>query len=395
MVGLAQSLGSTMLDALFGRESAKGIYLSSRTFDFVLFFVGVLLPIVFFVLYWNADIPMASLMILFIVLLDTPHAMQTITRVWMDDQARTLFGQRAIFCFMAMAVVCFTLIFSGNSFYILIILLFYGPYHIVMQHFGIASLYRAKAGNVSAHAGMRDKHLLLSTYCLCVSWATHDLFNLGPLWLWPQFVQPFEALGLAAVPPMLSDFWLFLVLPVSFVYFVVALGRWLLALQQEVSSGAVLNRPRLLTLCLAVLNFLVVFFGLNAVAVSLNEGLFFVVIGITAWHAVQYNGLVWHYNNKKFCALKGAGGAGSTLLAWLSQRHRFFYYIGFLALITLCAQLIAMLLLWLDSYAVKAWLGNTHDLVYAAYSVTFTHYYLDTLIWKGKHNKELGQVMFG
>ncbi|BCD99562.1 hypothetical protein [Marinagarivorans cellulosilyticus] len=395
MVGLAQGLSLAMLDALFGHESEKGIYLSSKKFDFVLFFVGVLLPIVFFVLYWNAGIPMASLMVLFIVLLDTPHAMQTITRVWMDDQARTLFGRRAILCFVVMAIVCLTLIFTGNSFYILIILLFYGPYHIIMQHFGMASLYRAKAGSTSVQVAMQDKHLLLSTYCLCVSWASHDLFNLGPLWLWPEFVQPFEALGLALVPLMLSDFWLSFVLPASFVYFVVSLARWLLGLYQELGRGMGLNRPRLLTLCLAVLNFLVVFFVLNAVAVSLNEGLFFVVIGITAWHAVQYNGLVWHYNNKKFCALKGIGGAGSALLAWLSQRHRFFYYIGFLALITLCTQLIAMLLLWLDSHAVKAWLGDTHGLVYAAYSVTFTHYYLDTLIWKGKHNKELGQVMFG
>ncbi len=326
------------------------------------------------------------------MLLDTPHAMQTITRVIMDDHGRTLFGMRTMICFFSMNLLCGFLIFTGQKFYILVILIFYGPYHIMMQHFGMASLYRAKAAAAAGVmiSGAQDKMLLIATYCLSLSWACNDLFNLGPLWLWAEFIEPFKLLGLGFIPPLITQFWGVIILPIAFVFFVLSLMAWLFGVLQDVNRGLAINKPRLLVVGLAVLNFMIVFFVLNGVAHSMSEGLFLVVVGITAWHTLQYNGLVWHYNNKKFSTFNGGG---SRALAWLSSRRRYLYYMTFIVVLSLGAQSTILGLLWLDMHIVKSWAGSAHGLVLMAYSVTFTHYYLDALIWKGKHNNELGRVL--
>lgn len=373
------------------RAAAPSYYLRGKAFDISLFVIGLTVPVIFLLLYLSAAVPMGPIMLAFILLLDVPHAMQTFTRTAMDREGREQFGRRSLYCFVAMVVINGLLIVSGNSFYILVILLFYGSYHIILQHFGIAVLYRARSKEALKCNGVHDKRLLMATYSVCLAWATHDLFNMGPLWLWPQLTKPFDDLGMSFVLPFLNQVWQLVVLPATAGYFLVAVIAWLRALKARNANNAAINKPWFAVILLAVINYFFVFFGLNAFANSLNEGLFFTVIGITAWHAVQYHGLVWFYNNKKF-SLAENRDKQSRFLSWLSQTNRYPFYMIFMVLITLATQTLVLGLQWLDWHVVNASLGETLNLAYLGYSVTFTHYYLDSLIWKSKHNKELAKI---
>lgn len=291
-----------------------------------------------------------------------PHLASTWTRVYFDKREwqRRPVQIFVVPAFIAAIVVGLTL-WGWTGLRILnSALLYWATYHFLAQDWGLLRIYQRRSGEPDGSLPLRLERPILY---LSVVWCALHRLKTGPRSLfgtevfYPDLPWPvINALGA-------------LVVCVAVVY--VAL---------RIREGFGRNWVRVAFVACAILGFAVPY-------------LFIVSDGTTAfaaaacWHGFQYLGIVRFYHRN---AWKGGVAPEARTVSWLSQpgRLRLFLYACLLWALAGAGYVFiygGSLLTRGTSWDINTWTGVTW------LSLTFSHYYLDGVIWKLRRDKSVAE----
>ena len=288
-------------------------------------------------------------------LLGYHHVIATFARVGFENDGFRRY--RSLFTWVPVAIVLavIALALGVGAWTLPTIYLYWQWWHYTRQSYGIAQLYRLKAGdpNRSLREMMAVIYLLPATGILYRSYQA------------PQEFLTVELKVIPVPPELVAAF---------AVATVVFLGVYAIRQAGALRGGSFsLPYNAFLASHLAV-------FGIAYFCFSIDHG--WLVVNV--WHNTQYLLMVWLFNNKQF---KDQIVPERALASKLSQRKNILRFFG----ATLAVSTVAYLVL-----GVTAGLLTTSALPIAlmAYqSVNYHHYIVDTFIWKSRRPKvraELG-----
>lgn len=281
-----------------------------------------------------------------VAIFNGPHLFSTWTRVYMPRRERF---RRPLHYWLVpgilatFAVGCLAADGLGPV-YLRTVIFYWASWHFVAQAYGILRIYQRKHGAVGTFVARLERTLL---YLVCGFCVLHRIYT-GPWDLFGvQIIHPFPKAwvvnGVGAVTAV-----------VAALYAVVLVRR-----------PQPFVRPLLIAFTAFgfAMPFLVIKNGTSAFAAA------------ALWHAVQYLGIVWHYNRTRYV---GKRDPGAKVISWASQPGRTVAYCAVLLSCAAGAYAVIFALAPLVGWDVpKTALGMWT-------SMTLGHYYLDGVIWKFK-----------
>lgn len=335
-------------------DFSKNWIISANT-DLLLFIGSALAGYAF--IFLNIGLGVSSIVLFWIwsVGFDGTHVFGTVSRTYLDknerqQRGRLLFGSLIFFFSFGPALVLI-----GRTDLFILILATWAYYHVVRQHYGFMILYKKKNDDLEKNDNIIDRLLL------------------GSMLVYPPFQRFFiykpEELGipskyaLSQVAPWLD--------PALKTYLTVILILFISRQIMRAYSGKKLNLPKyLLFLSVIPLHWLTYHY----------MGPLASVPTVTIFHNIQYHGIVWFYNRNRYRPKEEAEKRYGKWPAWLTS--------GFL-------RYAAIALLFSLSYRIPGfWLGQHSELALAFFSgFGLTHYYLDSKIWKVRHDVELNKTL--
>ncbi len=333
-------------------------WLVSARYDLTFFVGSGLLCFVFWGLYaglraWGLNPTTHSVLLtyfIFTALLDLPHIFQTFARTHADpDEFQR--RQPLYIWGLPLFILCGCLLESSRlEPWIIGLMALYGSWHIVRQHLGFVRLYHSLNEPERPFDARLDALCLQIALLACVVYDYVDVSDesltaltiYGPHFGWFPVVP--EAWGNLA---MLCGW--------------AAAGILVLRQLHLATQGEALNLPKLLLMSMALLTHFCVFV-LAAVPFLVAETL------ETAYHNVQYHGLLAVYQQRRFPHLR------HVALRWL----------GFSLLYGLVAGTVEVI-----GYQDPRWYW-----LFTPFSMlTLFHYYIDGKIWKFSQCPELRQIL--
>lgn len=284
-------------------------------------------------------------------LLGFHHVVSTFTRLAFDTESFRTYRALVLWLPLIVLAVVLALVSLFGGWILPTVYLYWQWFHYTRQSYGIAQIYRRKAGSLG------DEPALL----------TKSIIYLLPLWgiLHRSWEKPDSFLGMEVevLPVPL------VVVQAAAVVTLAAVGWWswrlLVAARQR-------RLPVAYTLYMA--SHLVIFAFGYLVVDSLDFGW----LTINIWHNAQYILLVWMYNNNRF---KGGVDPQHRFLSAISQPRRVAIY--FLVCLGISSLFYALLggTLNLLGFSVL-----TLSLI-AYQTINFHHYIVDGIIWKVRKPK--------
>lgn len=297
-----------------------------------------------------AGLPLTPLFLIWLIGIDGPHVLATVTRTYFDKVERSKLGLVLWVIVPAMAVGPAMVAMGHESlFYVLAVTWLH--FHIAKQHFGFVMLYKHKNRERNRFDYFLDRYFLLAS--LMVPFLRF-LGTTVALLKQSRAVNAAEDLLLIAYLLLLAVF----------------VARQI----QKICSGIPVNAPKLLLL-LAVVPLQWLAFGYAATFGF--EGIIRAGIVAGLFHSFQYHRLIWFHNHNRYSepASESRFGLAATLA------RNFGYYA--LAAISLNLALNVLPAMMLPASPVKA----------AVWGFAFTHYCLDARIWKVRGNRELAAAL--
>jgi hypothetical protein len=299
----------------------------------------------------SAGFPLTPLYLIWLVGIDGPHVVATITRTYFDNTERRRLGSLLWVVVPAMAIGPLMVAAGAESlFYVFAIAWLH--YHIAKQHFGFVMLYKYKARERERIDFLLDRWFLLASLMLPFGrFAVHSFY---PVLAALPAIQRLEAVVLTAY------------CTVAFMFVLRQIQKW----KNEVP----LNMPKLLLFSAVV--------PLQWIAFGYAEGsgpdaVLRVGIVLGLFHSFQYHRLMWFHNRNRYSTAEGRSAAGfAAVLA-----RRVIYYFGAAVLLNLLLTILPGR--FSPSPFVKA----------AVWGIPFTHYILDSVIWRVRGNKELASAL--
>lgn len=241
------------------------------------------------------------------------------------------------------------------------IVLYWGAFHIIRQHYGFLRLYQARSG-------LRAPRLIGAELgCLYCGTLFPYLLNLQMGWA--ERGQEGQAFRLVILAPPPIVVWIVLA---AFLYFT---ARLLGEVRQRIQRGLEVGWLPLTFLALAVSNFWVAALGPGRT--SLLVGIIF----ITSFHNLQYLGLVWYVGRRRQASLEPA--------SW--NRALFAHPVVFIAFVT-AGSLLYVFLQGLLPMARSLFVEHPAEmhLVYNLILATaYAHYLFDGRLWQMRANPRL------
>jgi len=293
---------------------------------------------------------MAPVLIAFIFLIDGPHVWSTMTRTYLDKFERK--RRRTQFLLVIPLFLVGPLMWTlGQSHLFFILAYGWAYFHHAKQEYGFVMLYKAKNNDRDAFDMKLDRYFIMASIILPYCWylqATHDLSTRFAL------VRVLVGLVISA----------YIVLTVVFI------GRQLLKFEK----GEAINLPKLALLAMSVpLQWLAFSY-----AVHHEFGILAAAIPINTFHALQYQRLMWFHNKNHYSSNEIKARSG---LAAIINRSVIFY---------LAAGLVTNFLF----HAITgAGLQLQGIWVSVFWGVSFSHYFLDSKIWRARGDKELAAAL--
>ena len=292
-----------------------------------------------------------------VALFNGPHLISTWTRVYLP--ARERFRRPLHYWIVPGALACFAVgcVIAGGLWpvWLRTVIFYWASWHFVAQAYGILRIYQRKQNAIDTIEARLEKAILFLACLFCVA---HRIYT-----------GPWELFGVQIWHPY-PKAWM--VNAIGAVTVVAVLGYVALALQRRLpwaparSAGRVaLVRPLLVasTAFGFYMPFVVIKVGTSAFAAA------------ALWHAVQYIGIVWHYNRTRYA---GKRDPGARVISWVSQPGRTVAYVGVIAACAAGVYAVALLVMRVVGWS----LGETSLALWTA--LTLGHYYLDGVIWKFK-----------
>ena len=296
-----------------------------------------------------AGCPITPLYLIALIGVDGPHVIATVTRTYLDKQERARLGWLlwiiVPFALIGPVMVSFGL---GSLFYLAAYC--WQHYHIAKQHFGFMMLWKAKNKERGAADQVLDRWFLLASTVLPLA-----LFVLNtrlPNW---RFTAPVD----------------FCVIGLYAALVAVYIGRQV----QKFRSGLALNAPKLLLLFALVPLQWTAFLYASRFG---PDGILRAGIALGLFHALQYHRLLWFHNRNRYQAPGASAkhGAASYFARELS------YYL-----------LVAISLNFFLNVLPVALSSEKEWVKAAVWAFAFTHYVLDSRIWRLRGDKELAAAL--
>jgi hypothetical protein len=217
----------------------------------------------------------------------------------------------------------------------------WGTFHIAKQHMGIMMLYKRKNSERELFDFKFDKWFLIGSQMLP--------FALFLLWYLSVPVRG-TVVTVALVVQLLFG------------------GAYIYRQIVKFQGGNEMNWPKLMLIGLVVpLGWVALFVAFN----SPLSGMLIFTIGTNFGHALQYHKLTWFHNHNRY---EGRSG----LLGFISRRPLYYYATAFF--------------LYIVSIMIAGALPPTGTEMLLL-GPTFTHYLLDTKIWRTRNDPELARAL--
>ena len=289
-----------------------------------------------------------------------PHLISTWTRVYFDGRER--FARPLHYwlvpALISLAVLGFILVDGRDTVWLRTILFYWASWHFAAQCWGLLRIYQRKHGVHEQPVALLEKALLFTGAGWCV---LHRIFtgpwNLFGVPIWHPSPPAWVVNGVGAAAATLALSYLF--------------GR----LADWIRHGVVPDLRRLLMIASTV--------GAFAVPFLLIKDGTAAFAAAAAWHGFQYLGIVYFYNRNRY---RGGLDRSATVVSWLSQPRRGALYFAFLLAVAgvVYGGLAGLARLTRGT----SWDEGTWGL-FIWTSLTFSHYYLDGVIWKLRRDRTL------
>jgi hypothetical protein len=291
----------------------------------------------------HASSAIVSTVALFSLLLSGIHVATNWTLLYRD---RTFWQfDRMRYVHMGWLIIIGSIVLSSwNLSLFMSVYVYWGLWHFARQYWGIAMLYKAKAGISSRFDYQTDKilvHLLLFLPLL-IQFARPGEFGFYTITLYRFYLPEWVAkLGIVV-------WWGALIVWLGFSFWRFIKGRLVI--------------PFFLTILFAVISFGIIYFFVHSFL------LMYALISIP--HSLQYIGLAIHYHHGKNLHIKGWGRA--------KDRNFLFLYWAFTIGYTLIA---AFLVKFNEQYH--------SPIIYGLLGLTIFHFWVELFSWRAKYNPEL------
>lgn len=297
-----------------------------------------------------AGAPILPIMLFWLLLVDGPHVLSTVTRTYFDKAERARLGW-FLWIPVPLMLVGPAMAWSGQAALFFLFAVCWQHFHIVKQHFGFMMLYKAK----NQERGRVD--FLLDRWFLLMS-----LFV--PLGLFVLRTQPaisaWRSSGLLATAAVWG--------------YVALAAAWLAWQARKLETGTPMNWPKLALLAAAVpLQWLALLHASHHGA----GGILRAGIALGLFHSFQYHRLMWFHNHNRYT--QPGAEERNGLAVWLATSVP-----KYLA--------VAIGLHFVLSY-LPQFLFPSVILQAAIWSIPFTHYMLDARIWHVRSDQELATAL--
>lgn len=331
-------------------------WIVNQRYDLCFFIGGCVFTFVFWGIYriatqFGFGIQGDSILItyfLFTALFDQPHIFQTFSRTHFDA---TEFKKRKLIHTLGLLILMligFLVIGAGKEPDLIVIASVLGTYHIIRQHYGLLKAYK----NLN-----RDRNRI-------DDWLDFGLFNTG---MFACFFNDYTDIGgpiviykeLQSNFPSLPSFFVEATWSLFVIFLLLFIGRQI----QRLINGQSINLPKILLMTASLGTHYFVFFATSTpflIAEALE----------TAYHNVQYQGWMMHYQNRRFANIK------HVALKWFGGAMLYGLIVGVIEILGLMEQGWFM---WL-------FIPFTMLVIY--------HYFVDGMIWKFSQEPELRQLLF-
>lgn len=290
-----------------------------------------------------------------------PHLASTWTRVYLDKREWRTRPVQITLVPLAIAAAVAALTLKGQLRLLNSALLYYAAYHFLQQNWGLLRLYQKRSGEALSSLPMRLERPMLY---LAVAWCALHRLKTGPRALFGTDVY-FIDLPWPALNALLA---------VSVCVAVVYLGLRL----RDGSLRQPATLVRMGFLLVAFTGFFVPFLLITQDGTS-------AFAAAAAWHGLQYIGIMHFYHRN---AWKAGASADAPVMSYVSQPG---LTRGFLYACVLWALAGAgFVVIYAGAFATRGtlWTLATWEGV-TWLSLTFSHYYLDGIIWKVSKDKTL------
>lgn len=328
-----------------GSSRAGSGWIISQREDLTWFIGSALAGYAAVALMW-AGFPLLPLQAVWFFGVDGPHVLATVTRTYFDKAERKKLGWY-LWILAPLLLVGPIAAMTGHAAIFFLAAFLWQQFHVVKQHFGFVMLYKAKNRERTDIDRKLDRWFLLGSL-----FAPLALFVLKTQHWFEQTVVP-QAIVAA---------------------YAILTGVWLIRQARKWQEGALMNWPKLALLAAVVpLQWLALGYGARfGTAGSLQAA-----IPLGLFHGLQYHRLMWFHNQNRYSTPGAAERNG--LAAKLAENVATYLTvaIGLHFLLTFLPQVLFP--------------GQTMQA--AIWGIAFTHYVLDSKIWKVRGDKELAQVL--
>ncbi|HUA57301.1 MAG TPA: hypothetical protein VML19_01010 [Verrucomicrobiae bacterium] len=323
-------------------------WIIGRTVDLSLVIGSAAAGYVYLLLYTLAGVPIGPLWWFWSVGFDGTHIFATASRTYFDSEARRrhrrlLFGSLAFFFALGPAMVL-----MGWKGWLYLLVGVWAYYHVIRQHYGFMVLYKVKSRDLAPADNFLDRVFL---GVMMVAPPFHRFFIHHP-----------EELGLPfKLAKMEGPLWA-IVAATAVVY---AGRQWV-----RLRAGAPVPLAKyLLFAAIVPLHWLTFAFMSWKAAVPT----------VTIVHNLQYHAIVWFHNRNRYGGVESAARHGRIPAA--VSRSLLAYG--------------AVALVFSALYRIPGFqLGNASDLAFGFFcGFGLTHYYLDSRIWRVRHDPGLRQAL--
>lgn len=351
-----------MKDTDFDNQNTSMPWIVSFKFDTVFFLLSWLLPWVLWgiVLFLPNGLPIAFLLF---ILIDNSHRAATLPLTLLDRGCPPKMKQ---FYFRGMVIIASIAIILSNfpsSLFTHIwysLVLYWGSYHIVRQHYGFLRLYQARNKPINAQYARAEIIALYSGLAFPL------LLNLSYGWVFQGRGSEFFRLP---IPDGVA--WIILSI------FLIAMGFVFYGTVKERRSGIPL---RVVHLLLAISNFWI---GILWVG---RTDVFLAILFITSYHDIQYHAMVWLVGKRRY--------QDPTVSAYPLIRPLFRNVGVFIAVILIGGIIQEIFKGGFSNLGIlpaifghSAYFEKIMIAVFASY--TYMHYLFDSRLWKFNEDKRL------
>lgn len=309
---------------------------SAAGYLYLLFYVALHVPIGYLWWFWSVGF-------------DGTHIFATASRTFLDSEARVrqrglLFGSALFFFALGPLMVL-----AGMKGWLALLVGVWAYYHVVKQHYGFMVLYKVKNRDLARVDNILDK-LFLAVMMIFPPF--HRFFIQNPR----ELGIPMRPLTSWAAPCWAS------VIATLVVYLGRQAVRW--------RVGEKPDAPKLL-----LLGGIVPLHWLTFAYMSWQAA----VPTVTIVHNLQYHALVWFHNRNRYAAADAVSKHGR--IPAVVSRHLLAY--------------AGIALAFSALYRIPGFqLGNASDLAFGFFcGFGLTHYYLDSKIWRVRHDPGLRQAL--